>query len=182
MKTSSHPGAPMTPEQLISFPIFEGISATDASKIVREMTRMSFDSGATILHEGKSIQALWIIVSGECVVARTANDRREMILAELKAGDVFGEMSFVRNAPHSATIRATSPVTVCTFTREDFMKISETAPGAAFRVSLNIAAVLAERLRRMDTWVGDLVNRPEASEHRDEWQTFRSAVYSSWNL
>jgi CRP/FNR family transcriptional regulator, cyclic AMP receptor protein len=173
---------PISPELLAGYPTFEGLSAADAAAISRELTKMSFESGSTILHEGKSIQALWIILSGECAVARTAVDGSETILAELKAGDVFGEMSFVRTAPHSATIRATTHVTVCTFTKEDFLKMASNRPAAAFRISLNIAAVLAERLRRMDTWVCELVDRPDAAEHRDEWQTFRSAVYSNWNL
>lgn len=172
----------MTPELLTSFPVFEGLAAADASRIAADLTRMSFDAGSTILHEGKSIQALWIIVSGECVVSRKAADKTEMVLAELKSGDVFGEMSFVRSAPHSATIKARTGVSVCTYTREDFLKLANAHPTAAFRVCANIAGVLAERLRRMDTWVCDLVERPEASNHRDEWQTFRSAVYSNWNV
>ena len=171
-----------SPEVLTANPAFSGISAADAAKIALDLTRMNFDSGTTILHQGKSIQALWVILSGECTVVRTADDGTETILAEMKAGDVFGEMSFIRSAPHSATVRAKSAVTVCSYTREDFLKLAESHPSAAFRICANIAAVLAERLRRMDSWVCELVDRPEASAHRDEWQSFRSAVYSNWAL
>lgn len=173
---------PLTAEVLTSLPTFDGLSAADAQRITRELTRMNFDADSIILHEGKSIQALWIILSGECSVLRTTPDGTQRRLADLKSGDVFGEMSFVRTAPHSATIRARTPVSVCTYTREDFLKLAETSPAAAFRICLNISAVLAERLRRMDTWICELVDRPEAALHRDEWQTFRSAVYSNWNL
>ncbi len=173
---------PLTAEVLTSFPTFDGLAAADASRIARDLTRMNFDAESTILHEGKSIQALWIILSGECIVSRTAADGSEMILAELKAGDVFGEMSFVRSAPHSATIRARTAVSVCTYTREDFLKLASAQPSAAFRICSNISAVLAERLRKMDNWICELVERPEAVNHRDEWQTFRAAVYSNWNL
>lgn len=180
--SSSSGALPLSPEVLIAYPTFDGLSAADAQRVVRDMTRMNFDAGSTILHEGKSIQALWIILSGECTVSRSAVDGSQRTLAELKTGDVFGEMSFVRTAPHSATIRARSAVSVCTYTREDFLKLAAAHPAAAFRISLNISAVLAERLRRMDTWMCELVERPEVVSHRDEWQTFRSAVYSNWNL
>lgn len=183
MQTSSASHSQLiTAEQLTSFPTFDGLAAADALRISRDLTRMNFDEGSTILHEGKSIQALWIILSGECEVVRGVLDGNETALASLKAGDVFGEMSFVRTAPHSATIRAITSVSVCTYTREDFLKLADDHPSAAFRILSNIAAVLAERLRRMDNWVCDLVDRPEAVNHRDEWQTFRSAVYSNWNL
>lgn len=172
----------LTPELLTSFSTFDGISAADAARISADLTRMNFDAGSTILHQGKSIQALWVIVSGVCEVCRTAADKSEKMLAELKPGDVFGEMSFVRSAPHSASIRAKTPVCVCTYTREDFLKLANAHPTAAFRICSNIAGILAERLRRMDTWICELVDRPDVVGHRDEWQTFRSAMYTNWNL
>lgn len=171
-----------SPELLLSFRIFDGLGRADAERIAETLTRMKFDPDATILHEGKSIQALWIILEGECVVTRTASNGAPMTLAELQSGDVFGEMSFVRTAPHSASIQATTAVTVCTFTREDFLTLARERPAAAFRISANIASVLAERLRRMDTWICELVERPDGESHRDEWQKFRSAVYTSWAL
>lgn len=183
MTSGSTPrGMVITPEKLTSYPTFEGLGPADARRIIENMTRMNFDADSIILHEGKSIQALWLILSGECTVSRQAEDGSEMVLAELKAGDVFGEMSFVRSAPHSATIRARTDVSVCTYTREDFLKLAAEHPAAAFRVCSNIAGVLSERLRRMDAWICELVDRPEAVNHRDEWQTFRSAVYSNWNF
>jgi len=174
--------APVAIDTLLNFRIFQGLNRPDATRVSETMTRMSFDAGSRILHEGKSIQALWIILQGRCIVTRTAGNGDQMVLAELSDGDVFGEMSFVRSAPHSATITANSPVTVCTFTREDFLLLAKERPEVGFRISSNIASVLAERLRRMDTWICELVDRPEAESHRDEWQKFRSAVYTNWSL
>lgn len=173
---------PVAPESLLSCRVFQGLSRQDCAIVARSLTRMSFDAGSRILHEGKSIQALWIILSGDCVVTRTADDENQMVLAQLTAGDVFGEMSFVRTAPHSASITATTAVTVCTFTREDFQQLAVDRPEVGLRITANIASVLAERLRRMDNWVCELVARPDAESHRDEWQKFRSAVYTSWSL
>ena len=73
-------------------------------------------------------------------------------------------------------------MTVCTFTREDFLLLAKERPEVGFRITANIAGVLAERLRRMDTWICELVDRPDAESHRDEWQKFRSAVYTNWSL
>ena len=172
----------MTPAALKKFRTFEGITESEAGVITVDLTTMKFDAGSTILHEGKSIQALWIILEGSCRVLRTASCGSEKVLAELKAGDVFGEMSFLRSAPHSASIRAISNVTVCTYTREDFLKMAESHPSAAFRICSNIAAVLAERLRRMDHWVCEFVDNHETESRQNEWQSFRSAVYSNWEL
>ncbi len=172
----------MTIEKLAPFHIFDGLEKEDAQAICSAFTTDTYDAGDDVLREGASVPALWIILSGECVVFRSCEDDGIHQLAELKAGDVFGEMSFFHPAPHSATVRATSSMTVGCYNREDFLTLAEKRPQAAFRVAANVSAVLSERLRRMDHWICELMNSPVGSSSRDEWQTFRSAVYTNWDL
>lgn len=169
-------------KELTSLQIFNGLSDNDAARICSELQTSEFKTGESILNEGESVQVLWIILQGECVVSRSCSVKDERILALLNQGDVFGEMSFVRTAPHSASIKAVSSVKACCYRREDFLKLLEERPEAACRVTSNIAAVLAERLRRMDTWVCEMVDGPNGDEHRNEWESFRSAVYTNWSF
>ncbi len=166
---------------LTSLQIFRGLEDDSATKICASLETMEFAANETILSEGDDTQALWIILSGECTVSRTC-ESDERILAVLNAGDVFGEMAFVRTAPHSASIISATPVRVCCYQRDDFLKLAEEQPRAAYQITSNIAAVLAERLRRMDTWVCDLFETTVGDNHRDEWQSFRSAVYTNWEF
>ena len=172
----------MLSQDLISLQIFNGLDDEDAARVCKALQASHFQAGETILHEGDTVQLLWIILRGECVVSCVSGVNEERSLADLKVGDVFGEMSFVRMAPHSASIRAVTDVTACCYRREDFLELLSGHPEAAWRVTSNIAAVLAERLRRMDTWVCALMEGPEGGEHRDEWQSFRSAVYTNWSF
>ncbi len=172
----------MLNHELNSLQLFNGLEYEDASRICSALQTSEFAANKAILNEGECIQALWIILSGECMVSRSAESGPEQPLALLKAGDVFGEMSFVRTAPHSASIRAVTDVTACCYRREDFLKLSQQYPDIALRITANIADVLAERLRRMDTWVCEIMTRPEGSEHRSEWESFRSAVYTNWSF
>ncbi|MEZ6128782.1 MAG: cyclic nucleotide-binding domain-containing protein [Planctomycetaceae bacterium] len=172
----------MLSADLTSLQIFSGLEDEDAKRICRALQNSHYDQEQTILNEGDSVQVLWIILQGECVVTRSCGRNDDYVLAELKAGDVFGEMSFIRTAPHSASIKAKTDVTACCYRREDFMELLTERPHAAWRVTSNIAAVLAERLRRMDNWVCDLVDGPNGHHHRDEWQSFRSAVYTNWSF
>lgn len=162
--------------------IFEGLSDETAQIVCDSLEIKEYGTEETILNEGDQVQALWIILEGKCVVSRCCRPGDDRILAELEAGDVFGEMSFVRTAPHSASIQTKSDVKVGAYRRDDFLKLLETHPVAACQISSNIASVLAERLRRMDTWVCDLFETPEGNDHRDEWQSFRSAVYTNWKF
>ncbi|MEQ9411669.1 MAG: cyclic nucleotide-binding domain-containing protein [Fuerstiella sp.] len=170
----------MLASELTSLQIFRGLDEQAATAICQSLKRIGYDANENILSEGVGVQALWIILSGECIVSRNCGEAEDRTLAVLRAGDVFGEMSFVRSAPHSASIKSVTPVSVCCFHREDFLQLAKDHPSAAYQISLNIAAVLSERLRRMDAWVCDMVESPNGHDYRDEWQSFRSAVYTNW--
>ncbi len=169
-------------EKLSSLQIFGGLTQEDATAIWHSVVQKRFEAGTQILQEGAGIQALWIILEGECVVSRGCGNGDNRELARLKAGDVFGEMSFIRSAPHSANIVAETDVVACAWLRDDFLKLAERSPHAGYQIAANIAAVLAERIRRMDQWICDLMTQPDTKLNRDEWEVFRSAVYTNWQF
>ena len=181
----------MQTHDLTALPIFCELNEEAAASICKSLITLNFSPGQNILVEGKSIQALWIILEGHCEVSRSCHVNEKRTLARLEPGDVFGEMSFVRTAPHSASIKAVTDVTVCCYQRSDFLELLAAQPKAAWQVTSKIADILAERLRRMDTWVCDIMDRPadddgngsgENQDRRNEWESFRSAVYTNWNF
>ena len=169
-------------DQLSSFYIFGGLSKRDASDVWSRVVEMRFPAGSQILSEGAGVQALWIILDGECIVSRNCGKGSSRELARLAAGDVFGEMSFIRSAPHSASIVAETDVLTYAWMRDDFLKFTDRNPRAGFQIAANIAAVLSERIRRMDRWICELMDHPDTERHRNEWERFRSAVYRNWEF
>jgi len=169
-------------EKLSSLHIFSGLSKEDATSVWHSVVHKRFAAGSQILEEGTNAQALWIIIEGECTVSRGCGPGEGRELARLQPGDVFGEMSFIRTAPHSANVFAETDVTTCAWMKEDFLKMTEKNPQAGFVIASNIVAVLAERIRRMDHWMCELMAQPDAESHRDEWESFRSAVYTNWQF
>ena len=169
-------------QKLSTLKIFGGLPKGDVTAVWQGVIQKRFDAGTEILEEGAGIQALWIILEGECIVSRGCGNGSVRELARLNAGDVFGEMSFIRSAPHSASIVARTDVLTCVWSREDYLKRVEKSPHAGCQIASNIAAVLAERISRMDDWVCDLMARPDAHSHRDEWERFRSAVSTNWQF
>src|SRR5215217_7973760 len=74
-----------------------------------------------LMEDDDSSQSLFIIAKGEVKVVLTAEDGREAILASLKEGDFFGEMSLLDGEPRSATVRAVEESRLLTIRREDFL-------------------------------------------------------------
>jgi CRP-like cAMP-binding protein len=102
--------------------------------------------GAVLLSEGETSGRLYVLAEGSVEVLR--GDTQVAVIGE--AGSVFGEMSVLLNRPHTATVRAKSPVGVFVFDdAESFLKSN---PEIAFLVG----KLLAERLNAATTYLVDL--------------------------
>ena len=164
-------------------PLFGEMTPDELAEIRHRLVSEVYPANEVILREGKTFQVLWIIVRGDCEVFKTIKPGVEQRLTILDTGSVFGEMSFFQPAPHSASVRAVTEVEVMRLSRDEFERLQETSPSAVRKMLVNAVKILAERLRRMDTWICELVERPDGPDnHRKEWRDFRSKLYTDWHF
>jgi len=162
---------------LKSCALFEAMTPDELDVVFRAMRSESFAAGNDILTEGLTYQGLWVLVSGRCEVVKGAAGKRGNRLAVLEAGAVFGEMSFLEAAPHSASVRAMTDVDTMRLMRENFELLRVECPSAADKITRSLILVLSARLRRMDEWTCGLVEKSDNDRHHDEWQQFRAKLY-----
>jgi NADH dehydrogenase len=101
------------------------IKAASEAGIVRQ----HFDAGEAVFHQGDLGDNVYIIEKGQCAVLR--GDEH---LADLGAGDYFGEMAVLGNVSRNATVRAVTATDVLLIPRGDFHKLKTSVPafGAVF--------------------------------------------------
>lgn len=88
--------------------------------------REHFAPGTILISEGETSGRLYILAEGSVEVLR--GDTQVAAIGE--AGSVFGEMSVLLNRPHTATVRATTPVDAFVF--EDAESFLKSNPEIAF--------------------------------------------------
>ena len=167
---------------LAECPILQGMTSDERQAVLVLVEQETYPQGETILREGRSIQILWIIVRGECEVIKSTNSGDEQQLAILKPQAVFGEMSFFHYAPHSASVRTLTEVEVLRLSRERYDQLLLAGSTAASKIAFNTVKILSDRVRKMDDWMRDLVAKPEAVQHQQEWLNFRAKLYSDWQF
>lgn len=86
---------------------FHDFSHAEIWEVLRASQWQDYAPGEEIVKEGEMDDRFYIIVSGYCAVERHGSR-----LGMLESGDCFGEASYVPGAKRTATIRASTPVTV----------------------------------------------------------------------
>lgn len=162
--------------------LLQSLTPDELSVVIERLQFEDFEQGAEILTEGLSYHGLWILLDGRCEVLRGARGPRPSQLAVIEPGAVFGEMSFLTAQPHSATIRALTPVRTARMLKSVFVELEKSQPAIAERIITCVARVMADRLRKMDDWICRLMEKENHNSHQGEWRDFRSKLYADWQM
>jgi CRP-like cAMP-binding protein len=133
-------------------PLFTLLTAAQAKSLSGAVAKQRFKRGEALFEQGKTSDALYIILMGRVRVLMTDKKGREVILATLAAGDYIGEMSLIDNQAHSATVVAEVPTDTLVLGREEFARcLVENASMAQA-----VMRVLVKRLRSADQKISAL--------------------------
>jgi hypothetical protein len=103
------------------------------TSFMNDLTIRKYSDRQKIIEEGDSGDSMFIIRSGKTSVV-THILGREIELAVLDEGDVFGEVGFLTGRPRTAAVIAVGPVEVYEISRLDIEKLLETNPEIIARI------------------------------------------------
>lgn len=88
----------------------------------------TFDPPEVIVREGDPGTSFFLIEDGEVEVHTQDPSGKPVVLAQLGAGEFFGEVSVLTGKPRTATIVARTPVTVIEIAKKDLDRIARQFP------------------------------------------------------
>jgi CRP-like cAMP-binding protein len=104
-----------------------------------------YRDGEEIVRQGGVGDCMYIIQTGQAEAIQ-GKEGKEVRLAVLGEGDVFGEMALFERKPRSATVRALGEVRVLTIDKKTFLRRVHEDPSLAFR----ILQKMSWRIRELD--------------------------------
>lgn len=126
--------------------LFRGLPQPVLEDVVRRLQVRGGASGTLLAAQDEPGDSLFIVYTGRVKVSVAGDTGREVTLALLKAGDVFGEVSLLDGSPRTANVVAMSDSQVLVLSREAFLDHVRQNPQTA----MNMMRELARRLRRAD--------------------------------
>src|SRR5919112_5475580 len=145
----------MTLESLRSVPLFASLD-DDAATRLRGLLELELrPAGSVLFRKGEPGGAMYLIEGGRVRIHIRDDDGDEVTLAELAAGDFFGEMAILDGKPRSATATVAEDARLAVLSREHFHAFLRQSP----EVALSMLAALSDRLRRTDEMLRQRVTR-----------------------
>lgn len=138
-----------SPEQLAQCALFGGLDDECRRELCARMECVSVPQDGVVYEEGDPARAMYVVTSGRLRAFKTSLGPKA-VMADLVAGDFFGDMSFIDMQPRSATVRAVEPSDLW---RLDFAVLRQAYQSDLKCYTLlvmNIARELSRRLRRAE--------------------------------
>ncbi len=140
-------------EALTKCPLFTHASPdTTLRAVAGALRRRRFRRNEVIFHQGDPGDSLHIVASGAIKIALPSPEGEEAIIATLRVGDFFGELSLLDGAPRSATAVALESSETLVLPRQIFLQLLD--GDSALRDALLTG--LARELRRLTSHVEEL--------------------------
>ncbi|MGI8552183.1 MAG: Crp/Fnr family transcriptional regulator, partial [Dehalococcoidia bacterium] len=131
---------------LSSIALFSDLDPEEVRELASATHRRAMRRGALIVEQDSLGETAFILLSGEVDIVSESSDGRELLLARILPGEIFGEMSLLDSEPRSASALARQDSDVFVISRSELLAQLERHP----RIMLRLLQSLSRRLRRAD--------------------------------
>jgi CRP/FNR family transcriptional regulator len=137
------PGSERTAELLGGVTIFSGLTPAELLDLASVAVPRRWSSGEVIFREGDNGDTCYVVEYGSVRVTRNHSDGRTITLAELRPGDLFGELAMFDSERRSATVEAVEDTSGVALLAGDLRRLLLRHP----EISIKLLAAFADRLK-----------------------------------
>lgn len=132
-------------EYLQAVDILKPLAIEELAQLAAQTRSRTYGSGKVVCTEGEPGASMFVVMSGQAAVTIGGSK-----VAEVKAGQVFGEMSLLSGQPRSATITAELPSELLEIDRVAFKTVLQTNPSIADEIARIVGERRAHNARTLE--------------------------------
>ncbi|UCE88948.1 MAG: Crp/Fnr family transcriptional regulator [Pseudomonadota bacterium] len=132
--------------------LFADLAANETDVLTEHCSTRSYPANAILINEGDTTDSLYVILEGQVKVYASDENGKEIILNILGAGEYFGELALIDDAPRSASIMTLAPSKLMIISKSDFRRCLAEHPQIAY----NLIRALTRQVRTLTESVKSL--------------------------
>jgi CRP/FNR family cyclic AMP-dependent transcriptional regulator len=130
--------------------LFRELKPSEMERLLSISKEKKVKKDEMVFKEGDIGDAFYLIVAGSVRISTLVPGVGEEALTILKAGEYFGEMALIDDAPRSASAIANEDTMLLFMGKEDFRKLLEQQTDIAYKLLWVFTKTLSARLRKTD--------------------------------
>jgi CRP/FNR family transcriptional regulator, cyclic AMP receptor protein len=131
-------------EFLQSVALFSNVSPSSARTLASACRFRHLESGEILFFQSDMAEAAYVVRSGRVSIKLDGPDGRELVIDEMRVGDIFGETSLLTKKTHTAGATARFKSHVLVIPREAFLRVVDAEP----KLARHLLEITAHRLQR----------------------------------
>lgn len=135
--------------------VFRGLNGFQINAVAGIVDIRVFDGGQPIARQFEKNSDMMIVIEGGAKITSFSGEE----IAEIGPGSLIGEMSLIDDQPRSATVTAAGKTSVAVLPYEKLKGLMIDDRDLAAIVTLNIAKVLAQRLRNANVQLDAMLSK-----------------------
>ncbi len=140
---------------LANFNLFEDLSKAKMESLSSVTFMHNFAKNQPIYFAEEPSNSIFFLKKGRVKLTRMSPDGKEMIVALVNPGEVFGEMAIVEDGNRTDTAYALDETMICAISKDDFHGFVEENP----ELNPKVTKLIGLKLRQFSEKVEDLVFR-----------------------
>ena len=136
----------MSIDSLSSVPLFVDLDGVELANVEEHCTPRKYPKNSMVILEEEFGDIIFIILKGTVKITRVNDEGKEVILALLGAGEIFGEMAILDGEARSANALAQEDCELLAIQKSEFLNLLR----RNFKISFALMRELAKRLRKSD--------------------------------
>ena len=149
-----------TREKIGKFNIFEDLSAEEIDAIIQCGKLVNFQTGETIIEESDESWDLYVVLSGRISIEMALRSHasslpRSRQIAQFRAGEVFGDMAFLRGARRSASVTTINDFSALVFDRDKLYDLFDRDNHIGYIMVRNLAKIMSSRVMELNFMLRD---------------------------
>ena len=144
--------------------IFNDLSDRELRTVQKLVYIRRYADGETIFSTGDPSLGMYIIKVGIVRIIREIPGFQPKLIAELTAGEFFGEMGLIDDSPRSASALAHGDTETIGFFKPELLNMSSRQPQLGLKIFMSVAKTLSTRLRQTHQVLDEISQKREKEQ------------------
>ena len=138
---------------LENFNLFSNLKEDSMMELNKIAKEKEIDKNQPIYFPNEPSSSIFMLKMGRVKISRYSDDGKEMIMAFINPGEVFGEMAYLGEGERTDIALTVEPSYICAINKDDFAQFIEKNPA----LNLKVTRIIGLKLKKYSERIEDLV-------------------------